>query len=126
MRSCFSATAASCEFEIFQPMLITTTPNVEGKAIREYLGIVTGETIVGANLFRDFFASVRDVVGGRAKSYEEILKEARETSLKEMEAEAASRGADAVVGVDIDYEVVGSGGSMLMVTVSGTAVKLGF
>ena len=104
-------------------MLITTTPNVEGKAIREYLGIVTGETIVGANLFRDFFASV---VGGRAKSYEEILKEARETSLKEMEAEAASRGADAVVAVDIDYEVVGSGGSMLMVTVSGTAVKLGF
>ncbi len=126
MQGCFRATGASCEIEIFHPMLITTTPNVEGKVIREYLGIVTGETIVGANLFRDFFASVRDVVGGRAKSYEEILKEARETSLKEMEAEAASRGADAVVAVDIDYEVVGSGGSMLMVTVSGTAVKLGF
>lgn len=121
-----NATAASCEINFFQPMLITTTPNVEGKVIREYLGIVTGETIVGANLFRDFFASVRDVVGGRAKSYEEILKEARETALKEMQAEAAARGADAVVGVDIDYEVVGSGGSMLMVTVSGTAVKLGF
>jgi uncharacterized protein YbjQ (UPF0145 family) len=106
-------------------MLITTTPSVEGKTIREYLGIVTGETIVGANLFRDFFASVRDVVGGRAKSYEQILKEARETALAEMEKEAALRGADAVVGVDLDYEVVGSGGSMLMVTVSGTAVKLG-
>lgn len=109
----------------FTTMLITTTSSVEGKTIREYLGIVTGETIVGANLFRDFFASVRDVVGGRAKSYEEILKEARETALAEMEKEAALRGADAIVGVDLDYEVVGSGGSMLMVTVSGTAVKLG-
>lgn len=106
-------------------MLITTTSSVEGKTIREYLGIVTGETIVGANLFRDFFASVRDVFGGRAKSYEEILKEARETALAEMEKQAALRGADAVVGMDLDYEVVGSGGSMLMVTVSGTAVKLG-
>ena len=106
-------------------MLITTTPNIEGKVIREYLGIVTGETIVGANLFRDFFASVRDVVGGRAGAYEGVLRRARDSAIEEMVEEARARGADAVVGVDLDYEVIGKEGSMLMVAASGTAVKLG-
>jgi uncharacterized protein YbjQ (UPF0145 family) len=105
-------------------MIITTTPSVEGRPVREYLGVVTGEVIVGANIFRDLLASVRDIVGGRAGAYEGVLRDARNEAFRELEAEAADREADAVIGVDIDYEVVGGNGSMLMVSVSGTAVKL--
>ncbi|MGV8953651.1 MAG: heavy metal-binding domain-containing protein [Cypionkella sp.] len=105
-------------------MIITTTPTVEGRPIREYLGIVTGEVIVGANIFKDLFAGIRDIVGGRAGAYESTLRRAREQAFSELEDEARRRGADAVVAIDIDYEVVGQGGSMLMVSVSGTAVKL--
>ena len=101
-------------------MIRTTTNTIEGKKIITYHGIVTGETIIGANIFRDFFARIRDIVGGRSKAYEEVLKEARETALREMEDKASIVGANAVIGVDLDYETVGQ--SMLMVTVSGTAV----
>ncbi len=105
-------------------MILTTTPSVEGKTIREYRGIVTGEAIVGANIFRDVFARVRDIVGGRSAAYEKELRRSRETALAEMSEEARAKGADAVVGIDLDYEVVGTGGSMLMVAASGTAVRL--
>lgn len=105
-------------------MLVTTTPSVEGKRITNYYGIVTGETIIGANLFRDFFASIRDIVGGRSGSYEEVLREAKDTALREMQEQALRMGANAVVGVDLDYETVGNGSSMLMVTASGTAVRV--
>ena len=90
----------------------------------KYYGIVTGETIIGANLFRDFFASIRDIVGGRSGSYEEVLRQAKDTALREMQDQAALLGANAVVGVDLDYETVGDSGSMLMVTASGTAVRI--
>lgn len=103
-------------------MLITTTPNIEGKRITRYYGIVSGETIVGANIFRDFFASIRDVIGGRSNSYEEVLRKAKDSALREMEEQAMRLGANAVIGVDLDYETVGQNGSMLMVTASGTAV----
>lgn len=103
-------------------MLITTTPNIEGKRITKYYGIVSGETIIGANLFRDLFASVRDIVGGRSSSYEEVLREAKNTALREMEENAMRLGANAVIGVDLDFETVGGNSSMLMVTASGTAV----
>ena len=103
-------------------MLITTTPNIEGKRITRYYGIVSGETIVGANIFRDFFASIRDVIGGRSNSYEEVLRKAKNSSIREMEEQAMRMGANAVIGVDLDYETVGQNGSMLMVTASGTAV----
>lgn len=92
--------------------------------MQQYFGVVTGESIVGANIFRDLFASVRDIVGGRSGSYEKVLSAARTTALREMEEGAAALGADAVLGVDLDYEVLGSGNGMLMVTASGTAVKL--
>lgn len=101
-------------------MIRTTTSFLEGKKITTYHGIVTGETIIGANIFRDFFASIRDIVGGRSGAYEEVLREARETAMKEMEEQASRFGANAVIGIDLDYETVGQ--SMLMVTVSGTAV----
>ena len=104
-------------------MLMTTTSTVEGQPVREYLGVVTGEVIVGANIFKDLFASVRDIVGGRSGAYESTLRDARKTALDEAAAEARALGADAVIGVDLDYEVLGQGGSMLMVTASGTAVK---
>ena len=106
-------------------MIVTTTTLVEGRPVQQYLGVVTGEAILGANLFRDLFASIRDVVGGRAGSYEAVLRQARDSALAEMQQEAQARGADAVVGVDLDYETVGQNGSMLMVSASGTAVKLG-
>ncbi|MBP5390824.1 MAG: heavy metal-binding domain-containing protein [Bacteroidales bacterium] len=106
-------------------MLITTTPTVEGHRIIEYKGIVTGETIIGANFWKDFKASIRDIVGGRSGSYERVLVEARETSLNEMAQRAAAMGANAVIGVDIDYETVGKDGSMLMVSANGTAVVIG-
>lgn len=103
-------------------MTVTTTPSIEGKKIVRYYGIVTGETIIGANFMRDLFASVRDFFGGRSGSYEEVLREAKDTALREMEEEAQRIGANAIVGVDLDYETVGSNSSMLMVTCSGTAV----
>ena len=105
-------------------MLVTTTPIIEGKRIIRYYGIVSGETIIGANIFRDFFASIRDIVGGRSSSYEQVLREAKATALKELQDEAAALGANAVIGIDLDYETVGGNGSMLMVTASGTAVYL--
>ena len=103
-------------------MILTTTPSIEGKTIREYLGIVTGEAIVGANIFKDFFAGIRDIVGGRSGAYEHELQKAREIALAEMEEVALQKGGTAVVGIDLDYEVVGQGGSMLMVSASGTVV----
>jgi uncharacterized protein YbjQ (UPF0145 family) len=103
-------------------MLITTTNSVEGKTVKQYLNIVSGETIIGANLVRDLFAAVRDIVGGRSGAYEEVLREAKETAMNEMIANAEKLGANAVIGVDLDYEALGSGNSMLMVTASGTAV----
>ena len=106
-------------------MIITTTHTIEGRRIVEYKGIVTGEAILGANIFRDFFAGIRDIVGGRSGGYERALREARETALHEMEQEAERLGGDAVVGVDLDYEVVGKDNGMLMVSASGTAVRLG-
>lgn len=105
-------------------VIVTTTPTIEGQPIREYLGIVTGEVIVGANLFRDLFANIRDIVGGRSGSYERILADARNQAIEELQAECATRGGNAVVGVDLDYEVIGDTGSMLMVSASGTAVKV--
>ncbi|WP_299005014.1 heavy metal-binding domain-containing protein [uncultured Tenacibaculum sp.] len=104
-------------------MILSTTPSIENKPAKEYLGIVTGETIIGANIFKDFFAGIRDIVGGRSGSYEKVLREAKEIALKEMEERALRLGADAVIGIDLDYETVGANGGMLMVTASGTAVK---
>ena len=106
-------------------MIQTTTNTLDGRTVSEYLGVVTGEAILGANIVRDLFAGVRDIVGGRSGAYEEELRRAREIALQEMEAEAAARGADAVIGIDLDYETVGGQGSMLMVSASGTAVRLG-
>lgn len=105
-------------------MILSTTPSVEGHPIREYRGVVSGETIIGANFVKDFFASITDVIGGRSSSYEKVLEEGRETSLREMSARAKAMGANAVVGIDFDYEVLGKSSSMLMVTVSGTAVVI--
>jgi uncharacterized protein YbjQ (UPF0145 family) len=105
-------------------MIQTTTPGVDGRVITDYLGVVTGEAILGANIFKDLFAGVRDIVGGRSGAYEQELRRARQIALEEMGAEAAARGADAIVGIDLDYETVGNG-SMLMVSASGTAVRLG-
>ena len=105
-------------------MILTTTPQIEGHTIREYKGIVTGETIIGANFVKDFFAGIRDIVGGRSGSYEKVLIEAKETSMKEMTERAQRLGANAIVGIDIDYETVGQNGSMLMVATSGTAVVI--
>lgn len=106
-------------------MILTTTNSVENRPVQEYMGIVVGEAIVGANIVKDIFARVRDVVGGRAQGYEDALRGARQDALREMSNRASALGADAVLGVDIDYEVLGRGGSMLMVTCAGTAVKLG-
>lgn len=105
-------------------MILTTTPTVEGRPIRQYLGIVTGEAILGTNVIRDFFAGIRDIVGGRSAAYEKELRKGRDIALQEIEEEARRIGADAVVAIDLDYETVGQGGTMLMVTISGTAVKL--
>lgn len=105
-------------------MLVTTTSNVEGRKIVEYYGICTGEAVCGANLFRDMFAGIRDIVGGRSGSYETVLREGKKLAIDDMCAQAEEMGANAVIGVDLDYEVVGDKGSMLMVAVSGTAVRL--
>jgi len=103
---------------------MSTTPTIEGQTIREYKGVVTGETIIGANVFKDFFAGIRDIIGGRSGSYEKVLREAKDTSLSEMQDRAREMGANAIVGIDIDYETVGQNGSMLMVATSGTAVVI--
>jgi len=105
-------------------MILTTTPSVEGHRILEYYGIVTGEVIMGANIVRDLFAAVTDVIGGRSGAYEDKLQEARDMALRELQERAARIGANAVVGIDLDYEVVGNSGSMLMVSASGTAVRI--
>jgi uncharacterized protein YbjQ (UPF0145 family) len=105
-------------------MLMSTTPTLEGKPIRDYLGVVNGEAIIGANIFKDLFASIRNVVGGRAGSYERTLADARQVALEEMQDAAAKLGANAVVGIDVDYEVLGQDNGMLMVCVSGTAVRI--
>ncbi len=105
-------------------MLLSTTPTIEGSPIREYKGVVTGETIIGANVFKDFMAGLRDFFGGRSGTYEKVLAEAKDTSLSEMAVRARQLGANAVVGIDLDYETIGQGNSMLMVTCSGTAVVI--
>ncbi|HEX4891614.1 MAG TPA: heavy metal-binding domain-containing protein [Alphaproteobacteria bacterium] len=105
-------------------MLTTTTNTIEGKRITQYFGIVSGEAIYGANLFRDIFAGIRDIVGGRSGAYERVLKDGRDRAMEDLIAEAGQLGANAVIGVDIDYESLGAKGSMLMVSVTGTAVRL--
>ncbi|MBQ8047345.1 MAG: heavy metal-binding domain-containing protein [Prevotella sp.] len=105
-------------------MLITTTPTIEGRPIQDYRGVVTGEVIIGANVIKDFMASLRDFFGGRSQSYEKVLIEAKEAALKEMAQRATELRANAVVGVDIDYETIGASGSMIMVACSGTAVVI--
>ncbi len=105
-------------------MLLSTTPTIEGRRILEYKGVVTGETIVGANVLKDFMASLSDFFGGRSGTYEKVLREAKESAMHEMEERAMELGANAVVGIDLDYETIGQGGSMLMVTCSGTAVVI--
>lgn len=104
-------------------MIVSTTHTIEGKQITKYLGIVTGEAILGANLFKDLFAGIRDIVGGRSAAYEDELRKAREIAMQEMEQKAHALGANAVIGIDLDYETVGAQGGMLMVSISGTAVK---
>jgi len=103
-------------------VIVTTTPSVEGRKITEYKGIVTGEAIMGANIFKDLFAGIRDIVGGRSATYERELRRARDIAMEEIQTAAAEMGANAVVGIDLDYETVGTNASMLMVTISGTAV----
>lgn len=103
-------------------MIVTTTPNIEGRKISRYCGVVAGEAILGANLFKDIFAGIRDLVGGRSATYERELQKARDIALKELEMRAEELGANAVVGIDLDYEVLGQGNGMLMVSASGTAV----
>ena len=107
-------------------MIVTTTPSVEGRAISDYLGVIAGEAVMGANVFKDIFAGVRNIIGGRSGAYEKELEAARQAAFDDLTAKASDLGADAVVGVDIDYEVIGGGGgaNMLLVSVSGTAVKL--
>jgi len=105
-------------------MILTTTPSIEGKSIDAYLGVVTGEAVMGANIFKDLFAGIRDIVGGRSAAYEKELRKARTIALEEIGSEAEKLGANAVVGIDIDYEVLGDKGGMLMVSASGTAVRV--
>jgi len=105
-------------------MIITTTNSIEGRKIVEYMGICSGEAILGANVFRDLFASVRDLVGGRANSYEKVIRAGKEVALGDMQTQATELGANAILGVALDYEVIGSKGSMMMVIASGTAVRI--
>jgi uncharacterized protein YbjQ (UPF0145 family) len=105
-------------------MIVTTTSHLDGRTIKEYAGVVTGEVIIGANIFKDLFAGIRDIVGGRSGTYERTLRDARQTAIQEMINEARDLGCNAVIGVDLDYETVGQSGSMLMVTATGTAVKV--
>lgn len=103
-------------------MLSSTTSTIDGRSIAAYHGVVFGETIIGANIFKDFFAGIRDIVGGRSGSYETVLKEARQTALEEMSQQASALGANAIIGVDFDYETLGQANGMIMVIASGTAV----
>lgn len=105
-------------------MIVTTSYTIEGKTISDYLGIASGEVIYGANVFRDIFAGLRDVIGGRSQSYETVVRDGREAALADLAEQAAAMGADAAIGVDIDYQTVGKNGTMLMVAAAGTAVKL--
>jgi uncharacterized protein YbjQ (UPF0145 family) len=105
-------------------VILSTTAVVEGRPVSRYIGVVTGEAIIGANIFRDMFATVRDIVGGRSATYERALSEARETAMREMQERAQAQGANAVIGIDLDYEVLGQNNGMLMVSVSGTAVVI--
>ena len=105
-------------------MLLSTTSQIEGYTIREYKGVVTGETIIGANFMKDLFAGIRDIVGGRSSSYEKVLRKAKDTAMQEMIERAQEMGANAIVGIDIDYETIGESNSMLMVATSGTAVVI--
>ena len=105
-------------------MIITTTSTVEGKPVQEYLGVINAQSIIGANIFKDIFAGLRDVFGGRSKTYERVLEEAKEDAMRELAQRAQAMGANGILGVDLDFETVGSGGSMLMVIATGTAVRL--
>ena len=105
-------------------MILSTTPQIEGSSIRAYKGVVTGETIIGANFLKDFFAGIRDIVGGRSASYEKVLRQAKDIAMNEMMDRAQEMGANAIVGIDIDYETIGKDSSMLMVATSGTAVVI--
>ena len=105
-------------------MILTTTPTLEGQPIKQYLGIVTGETIIGANAIKDFMAGLTDFFGGRSSTYEKVLIEAKDSALADLQQRAAQKGANAIVGIDLDYETVGANSGMLMVTVSGTAVVI--
>lgn len=106
-------------------MITTTTNSVEGRSIRSYLGVISSETIIGANVFKDILGGLRDFFGGRSGTYEKVMEEAKVTALRELEDKARAMGADAIVGIDLDFETIGANGSMLMVSASGTAVKLG-
>ena len=104
-------------------MITTTTNSIEGHPVKEYLGVISAETIIGANIFKDLFAGIRDIVGGRSGTYERVLQEAKQTAMQELVGKASSMGANAVIGIDLDFETVGSG-NMLMVIATGTAVKI--
>ncbi|MFN7280636.1 MAG: heavy metal-binding domain-containing protein [bacterium] len=106
-------------------MITTTTNSIEGRSIRSYLGVISSETIIGANVFKDILGGLRDFFGGRSGTYEKVMEEAKVTALRELEDKARAMGADAIVGIDLDFETIGANGSMLMVSASGTAVKLG-
>lgn len=105
-------------------MLLTTTNTIEGKPIQQYIGIISSETIIGANIFKDLFAGIRDIVGGRSSTYERVIEQAKETAMTELQQKAQALGANAVVGIDLDFETVGGNASMLMVVATGTAVKI--
>lgn len=105
-------------------MLVTTTSSVDGRSVQEYLGVVNAQSIIGANVFKDIFAGLRDIFGGRSKTYERVLEEAKEDAMRELVEKAQALGANGILGVDLDFETVGAGGSMLMVIATGTAVRL--
>jgi uncharacterized protein YbjQ (UPF0145 family) len=105
-------------------MIVTTTPNIEGRTVRTYLGVISSETIIGANFIKDILGGLRDFFGGRSSTYEKVMEEAKQSALRELEDKARAMGADAVIGIDLDFETIGANGSMLMVSASGTAVKL--
>ncbi|HMO31479.1 MAG TPA: heavy metal-binding domain-containing protein [Lacibacter sp.] len=105
-------------------MILTTTPTIEGRPVQQYLGVVSSEAIIGANIFKDLFAGIRDVIGGRSGSYERVIEKARNSAFSELQEKARSLGANAIVGIDLDFETVGNNGSMLMVVATGTAVRV--
>jgi uncharacterized protein YbjQ (UPF0145 family) len=105
-------------------MILTTTASIEGRPVQEYLGVINAQSIIGANMFKDIFAGLRDLVGGRSKTYERVIEEAKEDAMRELTQKAQSMGANAVVGIDLDFETVGASGSMLMVIATGTAVRI--